>query len=553
MTQPVTHGKSPEVRSDDRSPTIADHIEQAMEPMNYANWLQGKSRFALQGDKLLIYVPNPFTCNWLLKRFRSAFNKAAVAALGPSASFELLVDKQLRSESDASMGRPATGTLAATAARASAAAANDPTASTAANTHPPSSTTGDGPASARDVSLPSPASSAAGPATPSTTRKSDASAADRSAPVRSAAGDLPRGVERLAVRPSQKRRMRRFGSLITGRCNELAVMAARQVADFPGERFNPLYLYGPTGVGKTHLLEAIYCDLRKNHPGLNVVLITSEAFTNYFTQALASRTVPSFRQKFRNVDVLMIDNVEFLDNKKATQEEFLHTVVQIIEQGGQLVISGDRHPRLLSRHREEVTTRLQSGMVCRIETPSEETRRQVAAALALPIQDSLTRETVNYVARRCRRNIREIQGAINCLHGHYTLSQKRITVSRAREILGELEQECRRLVRISDVEKVICDAFGLKAADLRSSSRRKAISQPRSLAMFVARKLTRTAYREIGMYFGGRDHSTVVAAEKRVQAWLEADRPLDLPSSCRGQTVAEVVQELEERLMSLSA
>ncbi|MCR9199193.1 MAG: chromosomal replication initiator protein DnaA [Planctomycetaceae bacterium] len=530
MTQPVTHGQSPEARSDDRGLPIAEHVRNAIEHKNFVYWLEGKSRFEVQGDKLVIYVPNPFTSNWLLKRFRTAFTRAAVAALGASATFEILVDRSLRSGDPRTQGPQSPATEALTHSLSSQTqksdsevqgAAPDPSAAPSQNS------------AARDAPT---AGDSAGPAS---TGKN--------------AGSLPGDVGRLAVRPSHKRRMRRFGTLITGSCNELAVMAAHQVADYPGERFNPLYVYGPTGVGKTHLLEAIYCDLRKNHPGLNVVLITSEAFTNYFTQALASKTVPSFRQKFRNVDVLMIDNVEFLDNKKATQEEFLHTIAQLIEQGGQLVISGDRHPRLLSRHREEVTTRLQSGMVCRIESPSEQTRRQVAASLALPYQEAFTAEALNYVARRCQRNIREIQGALNCLHGHYTLSKQKITVARAREILGELEQECRRLVRISDVEKVICDAFGLKAADLRSRSRRKAISQPRSLAMFVARKLTRTAYREIGMYFGGRDHSTVVAAEKRVNDWLHQDKPLDLPTSCRGQSVAEVLQELEERLMSLSA
>lgn len=513
MTQPVTHGKSPEVRSQDPSLDIADHIRDAMEYSNYHNWLEGKSRFEIQGDKLRIFVANPFSANWLLKRFRIAFSGAATAALGPSASFELLVDRDLRvadGQSTSQPKPPSTGAIVQTATSSLIAK----------NAGSPSG-------SEEDTGV--------------------------SSQTAESANNLPSGVERLAVRPSQRRRMRRFSSLVSGSCNELAVLASRQVAEHPGERFNPLYLYGPTGVGKTHLLEAIYCDIRKNRPGLNVVLITSEAFTNYFTQALAAKTLPSFRQKFRNVDVLMIDNVEFLDNKKATQEEFLHTVVQIIEQGGQLVISGDRHPRLLSRHREEVTTRLQSGMVCRIDTPSDETRRQVAASLALPLKDSFTQEALNYVARRCKRNIREIQGAINCLHAHFTLSKKKVTVTRAREILGEMEQECRRLVRINDVEKVICDAFGIKPTDLRSKSRRKSISQPRSLAMYVARKLTRTAYREIGMYFGGRDHSTVVAAEKRVKGWLHSDRPMGLPTSCQGQSVAEIVQELEERLMGLSA
>lgn len=476
------------------SQQVADQICEAVGEQNYQHWLAGKSRFDIADNKLLIFVPNPFISNWLLKRFRTSFNAAAVSLLGPSASFELFVDEKLQVTKSPAKG-PST--------------------------------------------LP--------------VRSADPSQQRGLPGARSNSNVTPDGIERLAIRPANGRKMRKFSSLVTGECNDLAVMAARQVAEFPGERFNPLYVYGPTGVGKTHLLESIYCDLRKHHPNQNVVLITSEAFTNYFLQALASKTVPSFRQKFRNVDVLMVDNVEFLDNKRATEEEFLHTIVQVIEQGGQLVVSGDRHPRLLSKHRDEVTTRLQSGLVCRIDSPSEDTRRRVAASLALPIKQSFTQEALDYVARRCRKNVREIQGAINCLHGHFSLTGTRITVARAREILGELERECRRLVRISDVEKVICDAFGLKTTDLRSKSRRKVVSHPRALAMFVARKLTKSAYREIGMYFGGRDHSTVVAAEKRVQKWMLDDAPLDIPTSCHGQSVSDVVQEIEERLMSLSA
>lgn len=492
MTQPVNHGKTSPNDDASCSLQIADHICEAVGEQNYQHWLAGKSRFDVADNKLLIFVPNPFISNWLLKRFRTAFNVAAVSLLGPSASFELFVDDKLQIKQPQTVGQqPASVKLP--------------------DSVPPRQTQATKPVLTAD------------------------------------------GIERLAVRPANGRKMRKFGSLITGECNDLAVMAAKQVAQYPGERFNPLYVYGPTGVGKTHILESIYCDLRHHHPNLNVVLITSEAFTNYFTQALQSKTVPSFRQKFRNVDVLMIDNVEFLDNKRATEEEFLHTIVQIIEQGGQLVISGDRHPRLLAKHRDEVTTRLQSGLVCRIDCPSEDTRRRVAASLALPIKQSFTQEALDYVARRCRKNVREIQGAINCLHGHFSLTGTRITVARAREILGELERECRRLVRISDVEKVICDAFGLKTTDLRSKSRRKVVSHPRALAMFVARKLTKSAYREIGMYFGGRDHSTVVAAEKRVQKWMLENAPLDIPTSCHGQTVSEVIQEIEERLMSLSA
>jgi len=510
MTQPAFHGQStPKVSSaeqPDPGLTASAEIRAAIGQQNFEHWFTDRSRFEVSDQKLHIFVPNPFIANWLMKRFRTQFNKAAAAILGPSGTFELTVDESLQSRSRED--KPQAGSQSGTSTPPSAASAQTDSVTSASS------------------SSPSPKEVAA----------------------------QVYGVSTLAVRPKNRRRFNSFATIVSGECNDLAVMASRQVAEFPGQRFNPLYLHGPTGVGKTHLLEAIYSEVRRTHSHLNVMYLSSEAFTNYFTQALEAKTVPSFRQRFRNVDVLLVDNIEFLDNKKrATQEEFLHTVVQIIENGGQLVVSGDRHPRLLTKHREELTTRFMSGLVCRIETPSEDARRRITAALALPMKDSFSRETLDFVARRCRKNVREIQGALNCLHGHFTLTNRRITVSRAREILGEMERECQKLVRISDVEKVICDAFGLTTADLRSKSRRKAVSCPRALAMYIARKLTKSAYREIGMYFGGRDHSTVVAAEKRVQKWVTEDAPIELPTSCRGRTVSDIIQEIEERLFSMAS
>lgn len=503
MTQPVADGQSTPGDSyagrNDECSKISAEIRSAIGEQNFDHWFTNRSRFEINGNILNVFVPNPFIANWLLKRFRTQFTKAAVAILGASASFELLVDEGLQAKS------------------------SDEKSSTVQSV----------------ATVPMSASGSAGQTRPS------------NIPAKIASGISE--IQTLAVRPTNKRRFNNFSSIVTGECNDLAVMASRQVAEFPGQRFNPLYIHGPTGVGKTHLLEAIYSEARRSQSGMNVMYLSSEAFTNYFTQALNAKTVPSFRQRFRNVDVLLIDNIEFLDNKRATQEEFLHTVVQVIENGGQLVVSGDRHPRLLTKHREELTTRFMSGLVCRVEAPAEDTRKRITAALALPMKDSFTRDTLDYVARRCRKNVREIQGALNCLHGHSTLCGQRITVTRAREILGDMERECRKLVRISDVEKVVCDAFGLKTSDMRSKSRRKAVSCPRALAMYIARKLTKSAYREIGMYFGGRDHSTVVAAEKRVLAWMQTDSPIELPTSCHGQTVTEVIHEIEERLLSLAS
>lgn len=532
------HGTAPRQQNNDTAPEAMavspkDALRSAVGDQNYNHWFDNV-RTECNGDTLQIFVANPFTASWMLKRFRSSFSRAASDVLGPSGGFELLVDetlKQAETRSASKNERP-------NSSRSSSADQHaDHTDRSNTGSHPKS---GNAPARSGSNAV----SDASGSALATDQRQS------RTDAVTNTSG----GPQPLAVRRSQRRRFRRFNGIVTGACNQMAVMASQVVAQQPGENYNPLYLYGNTGVGKTHLLEAIYSETRRLNPELKVVFISSEAFTNYFTQALESKTVPSFRHRFRDVDVLLVDNIEFLNNKKkATEEEFLHTIVQVIEHGGQLVVTGDRHPRLLNRQREELTTRFMGGLVCRIEAPSDEVRRKVATTLALPRKECFTQEALDYVARRFRKSVREIQGAINGLHGHYTLHQQRITIARAREILGDLEDECRRLVRINDVEKVVCEAFGLTVTDLRSKSRRKAVACPRSLAMYVARKLTKSAYREIGSYFGGRDHSTVVAAEKRVKAWIKNDAPLDLPSACHGKTIGEVVLEIEQRLLSLAS
>jgi len=496
---------SADLRQQDPVAALLAALREEIGDRNLQHWFDKRTRFEVSGDRVLVYVANPFILNWLLRRFRSALNRAAQVVLGLSASCQLEVDESLL-------------------AHASASAATNPVVIAEGDQSPGQTTT--------------PATGTA----PSRQKKH--------APASHPASefDRPSGL----TLPTNRRKFRSLDSYVTGECNDLAVLASRQVAAIPGERYNPLFIHGGTGTGKTHLLEGIYTEARRAHPTKNVMYLTSEAFTNYFTSALASRTVPSFRQRFRNVDVLLIDNIEFLDNKRATQEEFLHTIVQVIEHGGQVVVSSDRHPRMLTKHREELTTRFVSGLVCRIEAPDEATRHKLVRSMAVGMKAVFSDESLDYIVRRCRRSTREIQGALNQLEGQFALTGRRISLNVVREVLGEMEEECRRLVRISDVEKVVCDAFGVTAADLRSSTRRKAIALPRAIAMFLSRRMTKSAYREIGMYFGGRDHSTVVAAERKVKDLIAKGEAPDLPTSCTGRTFGELVDELEQRLMTLA-
>jgi len=513
-------------------------IREAVGEQNFQHWFHKRTRFEISGDRLIVRVPNPFILNWLLRRFRTALNKASQLVLGPSGSSQLEVDESLMLEVAAAGGSsvPAVG----------------------------HASTASGHISLEDVSVNhgirdhgSVGNSSGGNANVDNTTKLRRDGGN--GPLKSAGKHqpLPTGPSEFdrpgsLSLPGNRRRFRCFDSFVSGECNDLAVLASRQVSAAPGERYNPLFIHGGTGTGKTHLLEAIYTEVRRKHPSKNVMYLTCEAFTNYFTSALSSRTVPSFRQRFRNVEVLLIDNIEFLDNKRATQEEFLHTITQLIDHGGQVVISSDRHPRLLTKHREELTTRFLSGLVCRIESPDEDTRHKLARSLTAGMKAVFAEDALDYIVRRCRRNTRELQGALNQLEGQFALNGRRITLAVAREVMGEMAEECRRLVRISDVEKVVCETFGVTAADLRSPSRRKAIALPRAIAMFMSRRLTKSAYREIGMYFGGRDHSTVVAAERKVAEWVTGGEAIGLPTSCTGRTIAELIDELENRLQTMA-
>ncbi|MBT6156164.1 MAG: chromosomal replication initiator protein DnaA [Planctomycetaceae bacterium] len=349
-------------------------------------------------------------------------------------------------------------------------------------------------------------------------------------------------------RTPQSRRFADLAEFVPGSSNELALTASRQVCEAPGEKFNPLFLHGGVGIGKTHLLEGIYRSVRREFPQLQVMYLTSEAFTNFFTQALREHTLPSFRRRFRNVDVLLVDDIDFLESKRAIQEEFLHTFKQLESHGRQIVLTSDRHPRLLTKMSDELTTRCLSGLVCRIESPQLETRRKIVKFKAARLKTEITPEALNFIAERFRNNVRELEGALNCLSTFSHMTGKRVGVTAARRVLADLERDCIRVVRMTDVEQAVSRFFGVPTEDLKSSRRHRSVSRPRMLAMFLARKLTQAAYSEIGQYFGGRNHSTVMSAERNVKGWLEQGTPIDVAS--QSWPLEDVLEALEQQLMA---
>lgn len=353
------------------------------------------------------------------------------------------------------------------------------------------------------------------------------------------------GSEAKDARASRGRRGYSLNDLVVGEANALAITALHAVIDEPG-RVSPVYLHGNVGTGKTHCLEGLRSRLRKEYPQLQVLSLTAEQFGNYFSQALDSKSLPSFRAKFRNVDVLLVDDVDFFDGKPGFQEEFLHTMKQFEEAGRQVVLSSGRHPRLLTRTTDELVTRFLAGVVCRLDAPDVEMRREIAVRHARRQKCDFSAETLEHVANRFSANIRELEGAVNLLGTWGLMSGQTVGLGAARKILSRLERDCLRIVGLSDIEEAVCEFFGVDSRELRSASRKQQVTQPRMLAMYLSRRLTQTAYSEIGRHFGGRNHATVMSAERKVQKEIESQATIRVASE--KWTVGDVVQALEQRI-----
>ena len=367
-------------------------------------------------------------------------------------------------------------------------------------------------------------------------------------PPRSEPSGKSATVTRATVTPRVGTRpLKNLAQFVSGHSNELAYSAARQIAEHRGEQPSPLYIHASVGNGKTHLLEGITQELRKHSTGARIVWLTAENFANYYTQALDARSLPGFRQRFRNADVLLVDDIDFLDGKRGIQEEFLHTVKSLEGAGQQLVLTADRHPRLLTRTSDELVTRFLSGIVCPIDAPDLATRTAIVRQLAIRTELLIGDEVVDSIAGRFRNNVRELEGALNSLKTWQRMSGKRVTLSAARELLSRLERDCLKIIRLADIEQAVCAVFSLTPVELKAPGRNQTIAQPRMLAMFLARRLTQAPYQEIGKYFC-RNHSTVMSAERKVAREMETQTTVRLAAT--SWSWHDLVQMLEHRIRS---
>ncbi|MBS4045264.1 MAG: chromosomal replication initiator protein DnaA [Alphaproteobacteria bacterium] len=315
-----------------------------------------------------------------------------------------------------------------------------------------------------------------------------------------------------------------FDSFITGKSNELARAAALRVAESPTVTYNPLFLYGGVGLGKTHLMHAIGWHIRQRFPERRVVYLSAEKFMYQFIRALRFKDTMAFKEQFRSVDVLMIDDIQFIAGKESTQEEFFHTFNALCDQNRQIIVSGDRSPSDLEGIEERMRSRLGWGLVADIHPTDFELRLSILQAKAE--KNGLTnipQEVLEFLARRITSNVRELEGALNRISAYASLVGKPVTVTSAQEVLQDLLRANDRKVTIEEIQKRVAEHYSIRFADMHSPRRARAVARPRQVAMYLAKQLTSRSLPEIGRKFGGRDHTTVMHAVRKIEELREID------------------------------
>ena len=445
-------------------------------------WFGKRAGLKLEGEQLVVEVPNEFYRDWLRRNFRVDLQAVSEAVLGRSLELEFRVTAMTGNEAaTATLDIPPTTPVA-----------NVPTVTPAAPSRSPE-------------------------------------AARREPPAESAL--------------RRRRSLAEMDGFVVGPSNRLAYASAELAIRELG-RYSPLCLHGPTGVGKTHLLESICSAAGRMQPPLCAVYQTAEQFTSEFLEALHHSGLPSFRRKYRGVDLLVLDDVQFLAGKRATLVEVLHTIDTLLRQGRQVVLAADRAPEELDGLGPELLTRISGGMACRMTSPEFEVRLGIVRRTAARMQLELPEDVASRVAARFSQHARQLIGAVHRLKAVSEAHSQPITCALAEEALADLTSSAARGLQLADIERAICDEFRLDADALRSQNKGKALSQPRALAMWLARKHTRSALSEIGSYFGRRSHTTVLAAQRRVEDWMAERGAL----RDAGQKIEDTIRRVEQRL-----
>jgi len=504
---------------------LATAIAQRVGPQRYHVWFNNSTRLDLKQDGLEIAVPNDFISEWIGSHFSQPIQEAAHEVLGCSLPVRFSVVPQLF-EIDTTDQSPASA----------------------------KSAKGKNPAEGNAMSAR--AGRQSGGIDPSGGFATEAENSDelswKSLPAIGARKSSGAGDEGMSMQGGRQRLRHDIETFVVGPSNQLAHTTAIYVSEFPGAQYNPLFIHGGCGLGKTHLLQGLCRQFISYHPTKRWAYLTGEEFTNDFLTALRGNKIDVFRRKMRELDLLVIDDVHFLGGKKATQEEFLHTFNAIEAMGRQVVIASDDHPKMIDAFGESLINRFVSGMVVRIDPPNFATRCDILRSLSHRGGMNLSEEVVGWIARRVTQNVRELEGAITRIDAFAKLTGRTPDVEMAHGALGDLDRQLVAPVRPDNILQSVCDYFGLENKDLMSGRRQRTISLARSVAMYLVRKTAKLSFPEIGTRMGKRNHSTVISACRRIERAVVRNEPLVWTSSVgeHQEEASELLQRLEEHSRS---
>jgi chromosomal replication initiator protein len=433
----------------------------------FETWFRRAALRAVDERRLVLVVQNAFARDWLSNNYRANLEDAARAVFGGPREIEIAVDAEL-AVPRAALPRPAEG---------------------------------------------APARVEPAPAAPPPARVPGGGTAP--------AGDAGRSL--LWSSDVTLNQNYVFDSFVVGPCNRFAHAAAVGVSEAPGSAYNPFFLHGSVGLGKTHLLQSLCFALLERAPQTRILYLSCETFINHFISALENGDLQKFRNKYRNVDVLVVDDVHMLANKERTQEEFFNTFNTLYNAGKQIVLSSDSPPKEIPTLQDRLVSRFKWGLVTEIESPCYETRMAILRRKSKERGRELPDAVAHLLAEHIDSNIRELEGAVTRLLGFANLAGQEVTVDLARKLLRDVFVVQRGQPTMDDVMRVVTAQFGVKATDLQSRRRTNAIAHPRQVGMYLARRITRHSLEEIGGFFGGRDHTTVLHAIRKVEGEIKRD------------------------------
>ena len=333
-----------------------------------------------------------------------------------------------------------------------------------------------------------------------------------------------KGITNFSTVPSPLDPRFNFSNFIVGKSNEFAFAAAKKVAETNKVYLNPLFIFGGVGLGKTHLLHAVAWDIQERSPERKVVYLSAEKFMYEFVKSLRHKDIMAFKEKFRSVDVLMIDDIQFIAGKDSTQEEFFHTFNSLVDQKKQIIISGDRSPADLDGVEERLRSRLSFGVVGELHKTDYELRTRILKSKVIENKNvKVDNDIIEYLAKKITSNVRELEGAYRRLCAHVELVNRPLTLDTAKQILHDIFKANNKNVTIEEIQKRVSEYFNIRQSDMLSTRRSRVVARPRQIAMYLSKVCTTKSLPEIGKLFGGRDHTTVIHAVKKVESLYKSD------------------------------